>query len=109
MTELVERLRDHAYARGVTSDTPDDDVINETRMARDCSRAADEIERLIRVVREETWNKVFVLEPKIERLQARVAELEQAVGEKKCKNPVCAVIPSAAAASPPGVTMAPKT
>lgn len=44
--DLVARLRDHAKAWGVTANTADEDVFNETSMARECARAAIEIERL---------------------------------------------------------------
>lgn len=45
-TDLVSRLREHAEAWGVNADTPDESVMNETAMARECARAANEIERL---------------------------------------------------------------
>lgn len=44
--DLVSQLRNHAIAWGVTAETPDDKVFNETSMARDCARAAVEIEVL---------------------------------------------------------------
>lgn len=45
---IVAELRKHAEAWHVTADTPDEDVLNETAMARECARAANEIERLHR-------------------------------------------------------------
>lgn len=44
----IDSLRGHAMAWSVTADTPDDEVFNESHMARECARAADEIERLQR-------------------------------------------------------------
>ena len=87
MADLVERLR---YPMDATADMIEAaDEIERLRERCNPSKVVKigdvghyvseavyaEIERLIRVVREETWNKVFVLEPKIERLQARVAHL----------------------------------
>jgi hypothetical protein len=54
--DLIETLNEHALAWGVTADTPDMDVINETRMARDCARAAAAIKRLRRELeKSEEW------------------------------------------------------
>jgi hypothetical protein len=46
--DVVSELRKHAKAWGVSAQTPDEDVFNETAMARECARAANEIERLHR-------------------------------------------------------------
>lgn len=43
--ELIERLRKHALAWEVTSETPDGEVFNETAMARDCAIAAAALEQ----------------------------------------------------------------
>lgn len=44
--DLVAKLRAHAGAWGVTAETADENVMNETAMARECARAAIEIEVL---------------------------------------------------------------
>lgn len=48
----VEELRKHARAWGVTADTPDAAVFNETAMARECARAASDIEKLRHALQE---------------------------------------------------------
>lgn len=42
--DLVANLRKHAQAWGVTAETADENVMNETSMARECARAANEID-----------------------------------------------------------------
>ena len=47
MSDIVEILRGHARAWGVRADSPDDALVNENRMARDCAKAADMLEFLL--------------------------------------------------------------
>lgn len=73
VAELVAILDDHACAWGVCCDTQDTEVINETRMARDCARAAFALASLSaerdalakRVAELEQWQREAV--PHIER------------------------------------------
>lgn len=44
--DMVSQLREYAKVWAVSAQTPDEDVFNETAMARECARAAGELERL---------------------------------------------------------------